>query len=140
MHYTLILALILTASTSFADLPSTDDLYKRSTELQPEATAKEPVKAATKNLKTLEKELTAAIKAYKLDNPTESTKEEDGISLLYFSLEPVFNLAKKSKITTEDCELTESELLAGDRKDDASGPSKNVAEALIWQKILCKEK
>lgn len=138
MRFAISLFTLLTLSSSFvfaAKSKVVADFYKESETLR-----NSPKNSAAK-IKELEQSFKTTLDQYEKENPKAGDKTEQEVSLLFYTLEPVFKLAKTKKIETLDCERTRQEIKTGDgmgRPED-SVASKQANEAYKWLELLCPE-
>jgi biopolymer transport protein ExbB/TolQ len=139
MHYALITTLIFSSSLAFAKIQKVDYFYDQSKKLQQTIKEKDSVQNKAKTLQKLEAEFAQTLKEYKKKYAKESSAEEDKVSLLFFTMEPTFNLAKKTAWDQKDCERTEVEIRSGDAmgREENAATTPQAGEALAWLKILC---
>lgn len=137
----IILALfILSPLCAFAELKSVDEFYKESESLFKKASAEKTFKEKTKHLLDLEKSFKKSLEAAEKENPHEASSKEKEVSLLFSTLEPVFDLAHQKKLKTDDCEKKAQSIRAGDSmgRDEGAPRSKSAQEALRWIENICK--
>ncbi len=141
MRHSLILLVSLFTITAEAKIQTAEYFYSQSQKLQKSLNEKTTAQEKAKTLKKLQAEFEQTLKDYKKKNTKESTPEEDKVSLLFFTMEPTFNLAKKSKWNDKDCERTESEIRSGDSmgREEGAATTTQAGEALAWIKILCSK-
>lgn len=139
MHYSLIPLALIFSLTAEAKIQNVDYFYSQSQKIQKSVTEKASQKEKADSMKKLEAEFEQTLKAYKKKNAKESSAEEDKVSLLFFTMEPTFTLAKKSTWNEKDCERTESEIRSGDAmgREEGAATTPQAGEALAWLKILC---
>lgn len=149
MHHSLaslstMIIFIVIFTSSFAQaakLKVLADFYKESETLQ-ELTQKETSKDKSQHLKKLEKSFKSALDQYEKESPKEGNSEEQRISLLFYTLEPVFKLAQKNSFKESSCNSTRQEIKTGDSMGRPQGhpASKQATEAYKWLDLLCSEK
>ncbi len=135
----LALALLSSSSSLAVKLKVVSDFYKESEQLL-QAANKD---TAPKNdkLKELEKSFKSTLDQYEKENPKAGDKKEHEVSLLYYTLEPVFKLAHGKDLKEADCAKARQEVKTGDNmgRPEGSSPSKQADAAYKWLDILCSE-
>lgn len=93
-----------------------------------------------KPLKTLKQSLEIELKKYKKENPLEGNDQEQEVSRFYYTLEPVFDLITKKKITEDDCARATKSVERDDSigKPEGNKRSPEAQAALQWLSVLCK--
>ncbi|MDG0818221.1 hypothetical protein [Bdellovibrio svalbardensis] len=132
--------ILLSNSVALAvKLKVVSDLYKESESLRSIAQKESPLKF--EKIKDLEKSFKSALDQYEKENPKAGDKAEQEVSLLFYTLEPVFKLANSKEIKTSDCLKVRQEVKTGDSmgRPEGSLASKQADEAYKWLDILCPE-
>lgn len=131
---------LLNAYSAFADLKSADDLYEESQKLNSELKIEKDFVTKSKSLLKLKASMHNTLKAYEKKDPLKGGPKEKEVSFLFYTLEPVFNLASKKSITVSDCDKTKQMVIASDSMGRGENPplTRSAKEALQWIEILCK--
>ncbi|MFV3409750.1 hypothetical protein ACNH6C_14155 [Bdellovibrio bacteriovorus] len=133
------IALALTVLTAQATpLKNTDDFLKESQAAFEKASKETTFEKKSTVLKALEKSFEATLNQYEKTNPTEGDDKEQDVARLFYTLEPVFELAKLKEKTKKDCARKKQDILTGDNQPDDAPTSPNAKEALRWIELLCK--
>ena len=140
MRISIALSLFFACLFAFAaKLKNVDDFYKESTAYLNDA-AKETEFAQKKSvLKKFEASFNSTLDQYKKQNPKQGPSEEQEVAVLYYTLDPVWKIAKLSKLSEKDCIQSREEIESADRigrkGDDLTKPA---SEAIKWLNTLCK--
>ncbi len=112
------------------------DFYKESKASLELAKKEKTFGKKLEQLKKLESSFKTTLKEYEEKMPDEGNDEEKEVSLLFYTLEPVFNMN-----STEDCVKTEHAIKADDRmgRGEEAKLTPRAEEALNWVKVLCKK-
>lgn len=130
-----IIVSLLLSIGAFAQVKVTD-LYKESKASLELAKKEKTFAKKSEHLKKLESSMKSSQKEYEEKMPDEGNEDEKEVHLLYYTLEPVFNMA-----STEECAKTEQAIKADDRmgRGDDAELTTRAEEALKWLKVLCKK-
>ena len=112
-----------------------------SAELREKAKSAKDFKGKTEELKKLEKEFIKVRAELKKKYPKKGPPEEKPINVFFYTLEPVFEIAKKSEALDKDCNEAARQIKADDRSDkkETDPVDKDSAEGLAWVSVLCDE-
>ncbi|QDK37653.1 hypothetical protein [Bdellovibrio sp. NC01] len=119
-------------------LKTVSDFYAESSDLFKKAQSD---KDKTEKLLALEKSFKKTLDEYEKALPKEGNKAEEEVSLLFYTLEPVFKLAKDKKIEPDKCSRTRQEIKTSDSMGKSEGaPTGTPAlEAYKWLNLICPE-
>lgn len=139
-HQMIILTLLLTSLSAFSEtsMKNVEIFYEESENLLKQAEQK-PAAKKMKLLKNLQKSMQDSLDQYEKKDPKLGGTEEDKISLLYYTIEPVFKLNLKKKITRTRCQQVQQEIRTGDRmgRPEDAPSTKPALVALAWLKTIC---
>ena len=133
MRKSLILTLIFSISPMIyaAKLKTVDDFYTESETL---LNSKK-----TSAIQDLEKSLKSTMDQYEKQDPLQGGKAEHEVTVLYYTLEPVFKLSHDKKITTENCAKVRQEIKTSDSmgRPEGSSMTKQADVAMKWLENIC---
>lgn len=121
-----------------SNLKTVADFYAESSDLFKKAQSD---KDKTEKLLMLEKSFKKTLDDYEKALPKEGNKAEEEVSVLFYTLEPVFKLAKEKKIEPPMCSRTRQEIKTSDSMGKSAGaPTGTPAlEAYKWLNLICPE-
>lgn len=135
------LCILLTFSLpTLAKVKTADDFYKESQSLRGLSSKEKDSKQKSRHLKKLEEAMKLALDEYEKIHPQKGDKTEEEISVLFYTLEPVFKLSKASKINSEKCAQVRQEVKTGDQmsaEEERKTASKQAQEAFKWLDEIC---
>lgn len=137
----IVLTLLFLSMPTFAELKSLDSLYQESEKLLAEAMGTKGFTERSKSILKLEKIFTDTLNAYEKKYPKKGNKKEEDIALLYYTLEPAFELAHQKTISEKDCANKKQTVLTNDSMGRGESPpfTKPAKEALLWIELLCRK-
>lgn len=139
-HKMIILTVLLTSLSAFPDTSpkNVETFYQESENLLKQAEKKSAANKI-KLLKDLQKSMQDTLDQYEKKDPELGSSEEDKISFLFYTIEPVFKLHQKKKITRTQCQQVQQEIKTGDRmgRTEDAPPSKPASVALAWLETIC---
>ena len=136
---TIILCLVLFSTADAAELKTVQDFYKESEKLYAQAEKAKSLKKKTGYLKELKKSFDKELALYEKANPQEGPSEEHDVSRLYYTLNPVFELAEKKKLSETDCKQAKIDIAPVDPKSMPDSPRlPRTQEAMRWARLICK--
>lgn len=140
MPTVILLLSLITFSFAHAGLKKVTDFYKESEASYQKALKEKTSSKKAAYLKDLKKSFEATLDEYEKKNPKEGSNQENEVSLLYYTLEPVFELAELPKISEKDCDKKEMTVRshASMGKPEGTKLSPRALEALRWIEVLCK--
>ncbi len=138
MRCSIISFMLLFGSISVAGL-KIDAAYKMS-ETRLKAVGGMKAEERRKEVLRLKTELDETLNAWEKENPKDASKDEEAVSLFFYTLSPVFELAEKEKKSEKDCSNAELAIRAagGQGKPEGVPLTKNSKIALDWVLALCK--
>ncbi|MEN0059204.1 MAG: hypothetical protein AAGB31_10255 [Bdellovibrio sp.] len=139
-----VLALILFSALAQAQSPDKKkavDFYASSGKLLTKAQGEKTLSLKLSHLAALEKEFKTTLDLFKKNFPKEAPPQESEISLLYASLEPVFEWTQSNSLSAEDCDKKRQFIISGDRLGNLEPAPllQHTQEALKWVDELCKK-
>lgn len=139
-HKMILLAVLLTSLSAFSDTsPKNVEIFYQESESLLKQAEKKPTTKKMKLLKDLQKSMQDTLDQYEKKDPNLGSTEEDKISLFFYTLEPVFKLHQKKKITRTECQQVQQEIRTGDRmgRPEDAPASKQALVALAWLETIC---
>ncbi|WII70895.1 hypothetical protein QJS83_10525 [Bdellovibrio sp. 22V] len=130
----------LSFSFAQADLKKVDDFYKESEAAYQKAAKEKTFAKKSSYLKDLKKSFETTLNDYEKTNPKEGSAQEQEVSRLYYTLEPVFDVADLKTASEKDCDKKEQTVRAHASMGQPEGATlpARAQEAIRWLEILCK--
>lgn len=130
-----IIVSIFLSTSAFAQA-KVADFYKESKATLELAKKEKTFNKKMEQLKKLESSFKTTLKEYEEKLPDEGSDEEKEVSLLFYTLEPVFSMT-----SIDDCAKAEHSIKTDDRmgRGEEAKLTPRAEEALRWVTALCKK-
>lgn len=139
MRAVIFLIIFISATTKAAPLKTIQTFYAESKNLYTQAEKEKSFAKKTDYLKNLKKSFDKELALYQKNNPQKGSNEEHEISRLFFTLDPVFELADKKNISATECQHARAAIGPVDAKETPESTRlARTQEALRWLELICK--